>query len=101
MNKNLCKFTILILLCSFILLFPLEGMSVNFSVNPIRIFFDGENKTNILAITNESPENVTLQLKAVTWTHDEDGKGIYSPTEDIIFFPKIVTIKANEQKRSK
>ncbi len=98
MKINIFKFAVMTLICSFILLCPMEGMSVNFSVNPVRIFFNSENKTNVLTITNESNENVTLQIKAVTWTHDEDGKGIYSPTEDIIFFPKIVTIKADEKK---
>ncbi len=98
MKKNLYKFAIFFLISGFILFFPIEGRSINFSVNPIRIFFNGENKTDVLTITNESNENVTLQIKAVTWTHDEEGKGIYSPTEDIIFFPKIVTIKADEQK---
>lgn len=98
MKKYLNNFRILFLICSLILLCPLKGLSANFSVNPIRVFFDSENKTNILTIKNESSEEITLQIKAVAWTHNEDGKGIYSPTEDIIFFPKIATIKAEEQK---
>lgn len=78
--------------------FPTKGFSADFSINPIKIFFDSLNKTNILAINNESDEDLTLHLKAYTWEHNSKGKDIYAPTKDIIFFPKIVTIKSNEER---
>ncbi len=68
--------------------------AANFTVNPIRIFFDGAQKTNVLSITNTSDEPVSLELKAVAWGHDNT----YTPTKDIIFFPKMLTINKGEEK---
>jgi fimbrial chaperone protein len=64
----------------------------------VRIFFDSKNRTNILTIKNNAEESVTLQLRAYSWIQTETGENLYSPTKDIIFFPKILTIKKDEKK---
>jgi fimbrial chaperone protein len=99
--QNSCRrLALLIFICSAIslLLFPEKGFPVNFTVSPVRVFFDSTNKTNILTIKNESNEDVTLQLNAYAWTQDKEAKDVYSPTKDIIFFPRIVTVKKEEEK---
>ena len=100
MQRGFHRLTLLTFSCFFIffLLLPEKVFPVNFTVNPVRIFFDGRNKTNILTIKNEDEESVTLQLRAYAWKQDEKGENIYSTTKDIIFFPKIVTIKKGEEK---
>lgn len=100
MQRGFNRLTLLTFSCFFIffLLLPEKVFPVNFTVNPVRIFFDGRNRTNILTIKNEDEESVTLQLRAYAWKQDEKGENIYSPTKDIIFFPKIVTIKKGEEK---
>ncbi len=100
MQKIIYRITLYIVSCCFILLLllPERVFSVNFTVNPVRIFFDSRSRTNILTIKNESDESVTLQLRAYSWKQDEKGENIYLPTKDIIFFPKIVTIKKGEEK---
>jgi fimbrial chaperone protein len=80
------------------LLFPINGYSVNFSVNPIKVYFNSSNKTNVLEVKNNSEEKVTLNLVANEWSHDHEGNNIYSPTKDLIFFPKILTINKDEEK---
>lgn len=94
-GKFIQKFIVFLLL---IILFPSEGFTVNFSINPIRIFFEGGKKTDILTIKNESEKIVALQNNAVAWTQDEKGDNIYSPTEDILFFPKLLEINPGEKK---
>jgi fimbrial chaperone protein len=94
-GKSILKYIVFLL---FIVLFPSEGFPVNFSINPIRIFFEGAKKTDILTIKNESPKSVALQISAVAWTQDEKGENVYSPTEDILFFPKLLEINPGEEK---
>lgn len=100
MQKNVYRLILLSFSCCFILLLllPERGFSVDFSISPVRIFFDSTNKVNILTIKNESEEELTLQLRTYAWKQDKEGKDIYSLTKDIIFFPKIVTIKTDEEK---
>lgn len=100
MQKCIYRLVSLTFTAFFILSFVFlrDGFSANFTVRPIRIFFDGTNKTNILTIKNEAREDLTLQLWAYAWGQDEKGEDLYSPTKDIIFFPKILTIKKEEEK---
>ena len=81
-----------------VLLLPVNGFSANFSLNPIRVYFDGSSKTNILSITNNSDENISVQLRAYAWSQNEKGENIYDLTKDIVFFPKIANIKKGEKK---
>jgi len=89
---------IFIVFLSFIVLFPLEALTVNLSIKPIRIFFEGTKKTDILTIKNESSVIGALQINAVEWTQDKKGENIYSPTQDILFFPKLLEIMPGEEK---
>lgn len=77
---------------------PQESLSADFTIAPVRIFFDTGTTTAILTVTNKSDEALTLQLKSFAWQQDEEGKDVYSPTEDIIFFPKIFKIEKDEEK---
>jgi len=97
-NSSRILHLILILFFCFTVQHPTNGFSADFSINPIKIFFNSLNKTSILTIKNESNENVTLHLKAYTWEHNNQGKDNYAPTKDIIFFPKIVSIKSKEER---
>lgn len=98
MVKFFCNLRYLLCICTLMMVLPGSSLAVNFSISPIRVFFDDTQKTNILTIKNESDESVTLQLKAVEWGQDEAARSVYSPTRDIIFFPKIVSVKANQKK---
>ena len=92
------SFYLLFFLIQGILLLTGSGMAANFSVDPVNIYFDPGQKTGLLTITNYSDENLTLQLTAFLWKQDEDGKDKYVPTDDIILFPKILTIGKSEKR---
>jgi fimbrial chaperone protein len=92
------NWTILFSCMLILLICPVTGLTAQFSLNPVRVFFDGANKTNIITVHNDSDEEITLQLNAFKWEQDDKGKDVYSPTKDIIFFPRIVKIKPAEDK---
>jgi fimbrial chaperone protein len=80
------------------LLNPSNGSAVDFTVNPVTISFDAGQKTTILTVKNQSDESLTLQLSAFRWAQDEDGKDGYIPTNDIVLFPKILTIEKESER---
>jgi fimbrial chaperone protein len=89
----------LFMACSiFFALQPQKSVAADFTIAPVRIFFDTGTTTSILTVTNKSDEALALQLKSFTWQQDEEGKDVYLPTEDIIFFPKIFKIEKDEEK---
>jgi fimbrial chaperone protein len=52
----------------------------------------------VVTIVNEGTEKLNAQMKAMEWTQDAAGKDVYTDTEDLIFFPKIMAIEAKEER---
>jgi fimbrial chaperone protein len=74
------------------------SLAGDWKVSPIRIDLDKNAKSGAVRIVNEGDERLTVQMKAMEWTQDAEGKDIYTDTEDIIFFPKLMTIEKQEER---
>jgi len=80
------------------MLFPSYSFAGEWKVTPIRIELDKNAKSGVVTIVNEGTEKLNVQMKAFEWTQDAEGKDVYTETEDIIFFPKIMTIEKQEER---
>jgi fimbrial chaperone protein len=81
-----------------LLLIPSIAFSGEFRVTPIRLEFNRGTKSGVITIVNEGEEKLTVQMKAFEWTQNADGKDQYTETNDIIFFPRIMTLDKSEEK---
>jgi fimbrial chaperone protein len=81
-----------------IILFPSYSFAGEWRVTPIRIELDKNAKSGVVTILNEGTEKLNVQMKAMEWTQDSEGKDVYTETEDLIFFPKIMTIEPKEDR---
>ncbi len=79
------------LICIFVLLSG-SAQGGEFRVTPIRLVLDARAKTGVITVTNEAEEKLQCQMKAFEWTQDAAGKDVYEETQDLIFFPKIMTV---------
>ncbi|SPQ00600.1 putative Sigma-fimbria biogenesis chaperone protein [Candidatus Sulfobium mesophilum] len=77
---------------------PGSALSADFTVNPVNLFFAAKQRTSLLTIMNNAESPLTLQVTTVAWTQDDEGKDVYSPTEDVIVFPKIFTVEKGQQR---
>ncbi len=77
---------------------PHDASSGEFRVTPIRLDFDDETRTAIVNVLTEGPDKLNLQIRALEWTQDANGKDVYTDTSDIIFFPRIMTVEGGEEK---
>ena len=84
----------------FLMLFLLSGYAhgANFDIKPVKIYFDAQTRIEKLTLKNMSDENFRLQLKAYIWTQGEKGEDLYEETNDIIMFPKILSLKREEER---
>jgi fimbrial chaperone protein len=85
----------------FVLLFffvPPIALSGEFKVTPIRLDFDRGVKSGVITVANEGADKLVVQMKAFEWTQDAEGKDQYTETNDIIFFPRIMSLEKNEEK---
>lgn len=81
-----------------VILIPSFISAGEFRVTPIRLDFDRGTRSGTITIVNEGNERLNVQMKAFEWTQDASGKDQYIETNDIIFFPKIMTLEKKEEK---
>ena len=70
-----------------------------FSISPIRIDLDRQNKTDSITVSNDEPERkIEMQVKLVEWTQDAKGNDVYVESNDLVFFPRIFAIDKQDQR---
>jgi fimbrial chaperone protein len=67
-------------------------------VTPVKLFFGAKQKTTIIKVKNNSDQTLSLQINTYSWVQDEEAKDQYPPTQDIILFPKILSLKSGEER---
>jgi len=65
---------------------------------PIRIDLDARNKTGSVKVINEGDTLLRFQLKASRWSQDDTGTDFYEETQDLVFFPRILSIPPGEER---
>lgn len=73
-------------------------MPADLHINPVRLFYEPRQKTAITKIKNNSDQKFSLQTTAYSWVQTEEAEDQYLPTEDVILFPKILTLGGGEER---
>jgi P pilus assembly chaperone PapD len=100
MVKNMSKLSRLTLFALFAVsvIFSAQATAgANLGISPVKLQLSPSNKTGVLTVINKGNEPVNLQLDAKSWDMDENGKFIETDTGDFVFYPKTLTIKAQEE----
>ncbi|MGD2139900.1 MAG: fimbria/pilus periplasmic chaperone [Burkholderiales bacterium] len=77
---------------------PLLASAGDFSVAPIRMFLDKERKSSVVTITNNGTEPLRFEIKPKEWTQDVGGKDVYLDTNDLLVFPRLMTLDGREDR---
>jgi fimbrial chaperone protein len=80
-----------------LVLVPGTVKAANFTVDPIKLFFTGNQRTDVISIKNNSDDKLALQVSVFHWEQDEEGKDRYTPTEDVVLFPKMLNMESNDE----
>lgn len=60
-----------------------------FRVSPLKINLNQAADTGAITVLNQGVKPINLQMSAVEWTQDGEGKDVYTGTADLVFFPKL------------
>ena len=82
---------------AFFFFWPSLSHASALKVRPTKLLLAGGKKTEVLRVTNEGSDKVTVQVEAMKWVQGEGDKDVYEPTEDIVFFPKIFTVEKGRE----
>jgi fimbrial chaperone protein len=69
----------------------------NFKVAPIHIYFDANEKSSLVRISNLG-EEVTIQTHVLKWRQNENGNDEYEETDEIVIFPKMATVEKGKER---
>ncbi len=77
---------------------PTPAAAGEYSVSPMRIHLDREAKSAAVTLTNSGAEPMTFQVTAMEWTQDADGHDHYAQTAEVVYFPRILTLKPGDSR---
>jgi fimbrial chaperone protein len=73
--------------------------AATFTVDPTQIFLSGRTGSVLLTLRNDSNETLQFQLSVFAWNQSASGEMLLEPTEDIVFFPTLLTLKPKDSRR--
>ncbi|MCP3065096.1 fimbria/pilus periplasmic chaperone [Myxococcus sp. K38C18041901] len=75
---------------------PASGLAAAVEVNPVRLDLEGGSRGVAVMLKNLSNESVRFQASMHTWTQDEGGNMSLAPTQEVFFFPAMLTLEPGE-----
>ncbi len=86
-------------LAFFVFLAACPAAAATFKVSPIQIYLSAGKATELLAVENQSAESVRLQVTAFGWNQSPRGEIELAPTEDVVFFPALLTLEPGKERK--
>lgn len=78
---------------AFMVMTPRGAWAGTFDIYPVRVELSQKRgKSALLTITNRGSETLRLQASAFAWSQSESGDVELAETDDIVFFPSMLTI---------
>ena len=69
-----------------------------FAIVPLRVGLDRATRSAEVSVRNDDRAPLRMQLEAMAWRQDADGKDRYEPTDGLIFFPRALEIPPGESR---
>ena len=66
--------------------------AADIAVVPIQVYVPDGASSSVLTIQNQSTQQLRLQITGFAWDQNPDGTMKLTPSEDLIFFPTLVTV---------
>jgi fimbrial chaperone protein len=76
-----------------------SGRAATFAVDPISVSLAKGNSSTAVAVTNQSPQKLRLQITGFAWQQKPSGEMQLTPTDDLVFFPQLLTLDPGETPR--
>ena len=99
MSKKRCHFFLTVLVAVATLLTASANVqAAEFSVSPIKLFFDRQTRSAVVTVSNDADEPLVVQMSLARWTQDAEAKDVYTESEDFQFFPRLMTIPSKDKR---
>jgi len=82
----------------FLFALPALSFAADFQIQPMTMELGAKVKSGVFSVINNGSEKIDFQVSLQEWNQDEKGKDILTETNDIVFFPKIMSVEPNSQR---
>jgi fimbrial chaperone protein len=82
----------------FVAVFISQAFAAEFQIQPTTMELGGRVKSGVFSVINNGNEKIDFQVSLQEWNQDENGKDVLTDTNDIIYFPKIMSVEPNSQR---
>ena len=86
------QLSLAVVTAALIALVPAIALGASFTVSPIQVYLSAKQTSAIVTVRNDSDESMRFQLTAMKWDQSETGEMQLTPTTDVVFFPRLLTI---------
>lgn len=69
-----------------------------FSVSPIRVELQRGVRSAAVTVANDDAQPLRMQLRLVEWMQDADGKDLYRESDDLVYYPRLMTVQPGEKR---
>jgi len=75
-----------------------SALASQITISPTGLSLNATKSTDLITLHNETSAPVSMQLSAYRWDQTPEGTPKLTPTDDVVFFPAIVTIGGREDR---
>lgn len=93
-SRQFCGFSLVLLLLSALAL-P-DPVTAGWAVAPVRVELSAQSRTETVNINNDSDVLVQFDVEPRRWSQDDEGKDAYTATDDLVVFPRVLSIPPKE-----
>lgn len=79
--------------------FPFAAAATNYTINPVQIDLTAASTSALLTLTNASEQPISFQVSVFRWTIDAAGESHLEPTQDLLFFPQLLTVEPRSERK--
>src|SRR5450432_1756242 len=69
-----------------------------FTINPLRVNLDRATRSSEITVRNDDTAPLRMQVQAMSWRQDAEGKDQYEVSDDLIYFPRALEILPGESR---
>lgn len=70
-----------------------------FKVTPVKVLLTRRVPTALLTLKNQSDKRLRFQATVFAWDQSPEGRMEITPTEDIVFFPSLLSVEPGEERK--
>jgi fimbrial chaperone protein len=75
-----------------------DAWAMSFEVSPVRLALSSASPSGLITLKNQSGETLRVEVTGHAWSQGPDGAMLLAPTQDIVFFPSLLTLSPGESR---